>query len=149
MLVSYICLPASHLVVHGCPWGEPEQVGDSLITSCLPSCRLPGHEGVQEGLLSHQTQQQALQARAGREEHPSEADGRGTAGAEAADRHQAHQVGERSPRLHGFPCKNSVSILRPVLSVSEELPAEKVRGKYSISSAGLLLWSPLFHSSKS
>lgn len=60
-----------------------------------PSYRLSGHEGLQEGLLSHQAQQQAFEARAGREEYPPQTDRWGEVGAQTADWHQAHQVGKQ------------------------------------------------------
>lgn len=88
-------------LTHSCSCGSPGRCVSALLTR-FPSCRLPGHEGVPEGLLSHQTQQQALQARARRKEHPSQADGRREAGAEAADRHQAHQVGQQDHQLCRF-----------------------------------------------
>lgn len=73
-----------------------------------PSYRLSGHEGLQEGLLSHQTQQQALEARAGREEYPPQTDRWGEVGAQTADWHQAHQVGKQ-PSCPADPRTGSVA----------------------------------------
>lgn len=54
--------------------------------------RYPGSEGPEERLPGHQAEQPSVQKRAGGEEHLAHADGRGEAGVQAADRHQADEV---------------------------------------------------------